>query len=245
MDLMYINADRIILLRTGERTQRGEIVSLARSIGKLGLLVPLTVRKIEHTDKYELISGVKRFYACRMARISRIPVFITSVTPSLARLTAKKGERQDYFEEAELLRSAVLDSGMSAEELSCSCGYNSQEIIGMLRLTKMTEIEKEMARKNNVSRETLTEIAACDDVLKRTEILSIVINSRLCTAEAVKLMDKKLNRRANRTPKFKDIRIFDNTVNKAVAMLKEVGVKAEIESDRQNSGVEYKIRIEN
>ena len=66
---------------TGERTdhehhlqQRGA-VELAQSIRELGVIQPVTVRKLGY-DRYQLISGERRFRASQAAGLSEIPAFI-------------------------------------------------------------------------------------------------------------------------------------------------------------------------
>jgi hypothetical protein len=65
MEFLHLKLDRMILLKTCRGVERGEIVNLARNISKHGLLVPITVRRILHTDRYEVISGIKRFTLIR------------------------------------------------------------------------------------------------------------------------------------------------------------------------------------
>ena len=45
------------------------------SIKELGVIQPITVRKIE-SDKYQLISGERRYRASKLANILKIPAFI-------------------------------------------------------------------------------------------------------------------------------------------------------------------------
>lgn len=251
MELISLKLDRLILLKTKDRLERGEIVALARSIAKYGILVPITVKKILNTDRYEIISGAKRFYACRIARMSYIPAYVIDVPAQLARVIIKKGEQQDLFDEAEAIRTVMLNEDLSAEELSEKTGYTGHEVIGMLRSTKMGEFERELVRRNNVERESVWEIATSDDICKRTDLLCETIRSRLKPIEVKRLCERgdknklPVLKNPQRTPKFKDMRLFDNTLSRAVTMLKDAGVKANILSEQKNGGVEYKIRIEN
>ena len=250
MEFLNLKLDRLILLKTGQRIERGEIVNLARNISKHGLLVPITVRQILHTDRYEVISGVKRFYACRMAGIKLIPSCVINASPSLARLVIKRGEKQDMFDEAEDIRTALLSEGVEADELADITGYSEKEVLMYLRLTKLGDFERELVRRNCLRRECVAEVASFDDVCKRTEMLSDIARLRLRLPEVKALCErerqgKKAYKRANRTPKFRDIRLFDNTVSRAVALLKEAGVKADMDSESAMGYTEYKIKIEN
>ena len=48
---------------------------LAISIKELGIIQPLTVRKLGY-DKFQLISGERRFRASKIAKIKKVPVYI-------------------------------------------------------------------------------------------------------------------------------------------------------------------------
>ena len=48
---------------------------LAESIEQLGVIQPITLRKMD-SEKYQLISGERRFRAAKLAGLSKIPAFI-------------------------------------------------------------------------------------------------------------------------------------------------------------------------
>ena len=48
---------------------------LAASISQLGIIQPITVRKMGY-DKYQLISGERRFRACQIAQLESVPAFV-------------------------------------------------------------------------------------------------------------------------------------------------------------------------
>lgn len=249
MEFLNLKMDRLILLKSSEISERGEIVSLARSISKHGILVPITVRKILNTDRYEIVSGVKRFYANRMSGGKYIPAYVVQTPSTISRLIIKRNERQDMFEESEAIRTAMITEGLNAEELADATGYIEKEIIYLLRLSKMGEFERELVRRNRLSREAVCEIAYFDDICVRTELLSEAIKKRMTPAEVKEMCNvirhgKRLLR-GNRTPKFRDMRLFDNTVSRAISLLKDAGVKADMKSEQANGITEYKIRIEN
>ncbi len=250
MELINVKLDRLILLKTSERTDRGEIVTLARSITKHGVLVPLTVKRILHTDRYEVVSGVKRFYACRLARLKTVPALVIEAEAPISRLIIKRNEKQDWFEEAEAMRSVVLNENLSAEDAAELTGYTERQVLSLLRLTKLGEFERELVRRNNVSKDIASEVAVFDDICKRTELLSEAIRSRLKLTEVVAMCERErqgrrqILQKANRTPKFRDIRLFDNTISRAITLLKDAGVKASVKTEQASGGTEYKIRIE-
>ena len=53
---------------------------LTESIQESGILEPLTVRPLEGTDNYEIISGHRRYHAAKKAGLTEVPAFIRAVS---------------------------------------------------------------------------------------------------------------------------------------------------------------------
>ena len=55
--------------------EQDHLIELAESIHALGIIQPVTVRKIGY-DKYQLISGERRFRASQLAGLKSIPAYV-------------------------------------------------------------------------------------------------------------------------------------------------------------------------
>ena len=53
---------------------------LTESIQESGIFEPLTVRPLENTDNYEIISGHRRYHAAKKAGLTEVPAFIRAVS---------------------------------------------------------------------------------------------------------------------------------------------------------------------
>ena len=53
---------------------------LTESVQESGILEPLTVRPLENTDNYEIISGHRRYHAAKKAGLTEVPAFIRAVS---------------------------------------------------------------------------------------------------------------------------------------------------------------------
>ncbi len=53
---------------------------LTESIQDNGIMEPLTVRPLENTDNYEIISGHRRYHAAKKAGLTEVPAFIRAVS---------------------------------------------------------------------------------------------------------------------------------------------------------------------
>lgn len=248
MEFSNIKINRLVLLRDGEKIDREEVVKLARNVSRFGILVPLTVKRIANTDKFEVISGGKRLYAAKIAKLTTVPSLIVDTPSDISRVMLKRGSNQDKFDESEAIKRVIIANELSIEDFAELTGYGVRQVLLMLRLTKLSEFEREVVRMNRLDYETVAEIAVIDDICKRTELLGEAIKLRMTPYEARRLCESE--RRVKRSPKYinssvlKDIRIFDNTVNRAIDMLKRAGVEAVLESASNNGVTEYKIKIE-
>ena len=55
--------------------EKEALLELAESIKTHGIIQPLTVRKMGR-DKYQLISGERRFRACQIAGVTEVPAYV-------------------------------------------------------------------------------------------------------------------------------------------------------------------------
>ena len=53
---------------------------LMESIQESGILEPITVRPLENTDNYEIISGHRRYHAAKKAGLTEVPAYIRAVS---------------------------------------------------------------------------------------------------------------------------------------------------------------------
>lgn len=250
MELKKINMDRIILSKNRINYDEGEVFLLAKSIALAGLLSPITVIALSHSDRYEIVLGNRRFYACRLLGFKEIPALIIKADPYFARAVLKKGEYADFFAEADALKETMQKTHLTLEELGNVTSYKEKDILSLLKIAEMSELERETIRKNKINRDITAEIALFDDIKKRNFLISETIKKRLKTSEVSELCkkeraDKPLRSKthARRTVKFRDLRLFDNTVSRAVEILKEAGVKAELDTEKKAGATEYKIKI--
>ncbi|MBO5909156.1 MAG: hypothetical protein J6Q67_05180, partial [Clostridia bacterium] len=141
---------------------------------------------------------------------------------------------------------------LTIEEMSSRSGYTEKEISLALKIANMTELERETVRLNDISYAVVCEIALLDDTKKRTAILSECIKKRLKASEVHALCEKERlggkvlsKSNAQKTLKFRDLRLFDNTLARALSLLKTAGIDAELKTEKGTNATEYKIKIHN
>lgn len=116
---------------------------LASSIKELGVIQPITVRKID-TQKYELISGERRWRASKMAGFTTIPAFIRIANDeeSLMMALVENIQRQDLdpIEVALSYNRMIEELNLTQEQMSERVGKKRSTITNYLRLLKLDPI---------------------------------------------------------------------------------------------------------
>ena len=113
------------------------------SIKNIGIIQPITVRKIENNN-YQLISGERRLRACKELGLKNIPAFVREANDqdSLEMALVENIHRQDLdaIEIAISYQRLIEEINLTQEELSDKIGKNRTTISNYLRLLKLDPI---------------------------------------------------------------------------------------------------------
>jgi len=116
---------------------------LADSIKELGVIQPITVRKLGY-DKYQLISGERRFRASQIAGLTKIPAYIRIANDQemLEMALVENIQRQD-LDAIEIALSYKLlqdECNLTQEKLSERVGKKRSTVSNYLRLLSLNPI---------------------------------------------------------------------------------------------------------
>ncbi len=116
---------------------------LAESIKELGLIQPITLRKIDG-EKYQIIAGERRFRAAQMAGLESIPAYIRKAKDEgmleMALVENIQREDLDAIEIALSYQRLLEEIEFTQEELSSRVGKKRSTIANYLRLLKLPAI---------------------------------------------------------------------------------------------------------
>ena len=116
---------------------------LATSIKNIGVIQPITVRKIKK-NSYQLISGERRLKACKNLELNNIPAYIRTANDqeSLEMALIENIHRQDLdaIEIAVSYKRLIDEINLTQEELSNKIGKDRTTITNYLRLLKLNPI---------------------------------------------------------------------------------------------------------
>jgi len=113
---------------------------LVASIQQLGIIQPLTVRKLGY-DKYQLISGERRFRASQFAKLEHVPAYIRIANDQemleMALVENIQREHLNAIEVALSYKRLMEECKLTQEKMSRRVGKKRSSISNYLRLLKL------------------------------------------------------------------------------------------------------------
>ena len=114
------------------------LAELADSIGRHGILQPLSVRRVGNT--YELIAGERRLRAAQMAGLTEIPCIVMTMDAQESGVAAmiENLQRQDldFIEEAQGIARLMEACDLSQEQAARMLGKSQSAVANKLRLLR-------------------------------------------------------------------------------------------------------------
>ncbi|MBE6799675.1 MAG: ParB/RepB/Spo0J family partition protein [Ruminococcaceae bacterium] len=232
------------------RFDYNELEGLACSIRANGLLQPINVRVLENGE-FELISGERRLRAARMIGMTKIPCIVMNASDQQSALFAiienVQRENLDFFEEAVAIERLMTEYGLSQDEISEKLGKAPSTLSNKLRLLRLPDEIRDKISYAGLSERHARALLTLPDNNTRKRVLDIVIERHLTVAETERLIaDVHRRRKGPRKPQtkaYKDMRIFLNTLNHAVDIIRKAGIEADTAKSETDEYFEYVIRI--
>ncbi len=232
------------------RFNYNELEGLACSIRANGILQPINVRALENGE-FELISGERRLRAARMIGMTKIPCIVMNVSDQQSALFAiienVQRENLDFFEEAVAIERLMTEYGLSQDEIAEKLGKAPSTLSNKLRLLRLPDEIRDKISYAGLSERHARALLTLPDNNTRKKVLDIVIERHLTVAETERLIaDIHRRRKSPRKPQtktYKDMRIFLNTLNHAVDIIRKAGIEADTAKSETDTYFEYVIRI--
>ena len=126
LDMLVPFSKHRFTLYQGERLD-----DMVESIKKSGVMVPIIVRTIKDSDKFEILSGHNRVYASGMAGLERVPAVIkTNISDEMAMI---------YAIETNLIQRGFRDLKISEKAFAVAMRYRK-----LFDERKLSEIDSEL-----------------------------------------------------------------------------------------------------
>jgi ParB family chromosome partitioning protein len=236
------------------------LVQLADSIKEYGILQPLSVRPLPNTDldgkSYELVAGERRLRAAKLVGCERVPCILVHIdgkkSAELAIIENIQRKDLNMFEEASAIASLIdlyaLTQDQVAKRLSTSQSY----VANKLRILRLTPFEREKILRHHLAERHARALLRIESPDLRAQVLSDIISRSMNVAEAEEYIEKQLNSPKNskksaekvqRKLILKDIRLFYNTIDKAISTVRNAGVNIISSKSESEEAIELTIVI--
>ena len=171
---------------------------LAVSIREQGIIQPVTVRKLGF-DKYQLISGERRYRAARLAELKDIPAFIRVANDlqmlEMALIENIHREDLNSLDIAISYRRLLDECKITHEELSERIGKGRTTIVNYIRLLKLPPQIQIALRDNRISMGHARALINVENEEIQIEILNKAILNDLSVREIERLVKENNNRK--------------------------------------------------
>ncbi|MEZ5103825.1 MAG: ParB/RepB/Spo0J family partition protein [Draconibacterium sp.] len=153
---------------------------LAASIKEIGLIQPITIRKVDE-DKYQIIAGERRFRAAQIAGLEAIPAYIRKAKDEgmleMALVENIQREDLDAIEIALSYQRLMEELQFTQEEMSSRVGKKRSTIANYLRLLKLPAIIQKGLIDKQISMGHARAIITVEDPETQTRIFNQTIKN--------------------------------------------------------------------
>jgi ParB family chromosome partitioning protein len=155
---------------------------LCRSIQVHGIIQPLTVRKLGR-DKYQLISGERRFRASQLAGLTEVPAYIRIANDQtmLEMALVENIQREDLnaIEVAISYQRLIEECKLTQEQLSEKIAKSRSSIANYLRLLKLPVEIQAGVRDNLISMGHARALVTIPDEAEQIRRFNLIISENL------------------------------------------------------------------
>ncbi|AWH74437.1 chromosome partitioning protein ParB [Dokdonia sp. Dokd-P16] len=164
---------------------------LASSIRELGVIQPITVRKMSF-GKYQLVSGERRYRASKLIGNATIPAYIriANDNESLTMALVENIQRQDLdpIEIALSYQRLIDEINLTQEQMSDRVGKNRSTITNYLRLLKLDPIVQTGMRDGFLSMGHGRALINVDDTSDQLDIYEKILQEKLSVRQTEALV---------------------------------------------------------
>lgn len=210
------------------------LAELAASIRSCGILQPLTVRRAG--ESYELVAGERRLRAARIAGLREVPCLVAQVGEEDSALLALMENLQrrdlDCWEEAQAIARLISRYGLSQEEAARRLGRAQPTVANKLRLLRLPEDVRALLRENGLTERHARALLRLQDPEVQRRAAGDMVRRGMNVAQAEAYVEKLLQSdqvtppRGRSTYIIKDVRLFLNSVDRGLHLMRQAGVDA-------------------
>lgn len=225
---------------------------LAASISQMGILQPLTVRRV--SEGYELIAGERRLRAARLAGLGEVPCMVlragTEESAMMAMVENLQRRDLDYLEEARGLALLISRFGLRQEEVASKIGKSQSAVANKLRLLQHSSKIWGKLRQHGLSERHARALLQLPTEEERLKVIEIIAEKDLTVSKTEAYIDAYLGKTATPVKKqgkrkfiLRDLRLFLNTVNHSLDLIRNAGFHAHAKQEETETEIILTIHL--
>jgi ParB family chromosome partitioning protein len=210
---------------------------LSESIKRHGIIQPITVRKLGY-DKYQLISGERRFRASQLANLEEIPAYIRVANDQamleMGLIENIQREDLDPIEVSLSYKRLIDECALTQEQLGEKVNKQRSTVTNFLRLLKLPVAIQKGLRDKDISMGHARALLSIENEDKQLAIYALAIENELSVRQVEALArDEKLNFTPKTTRIEKPLTIEDKQISKKLEKIfnKSVDFKRNVKGD--------------
>ena len=224
---------------------------LADSIAAYGILQPLTVR--DKGGVYELVAGERRLRAARIAGLRQVPCLVAQVGEEDAALLALIENLQrrdlDFMEEAAAIASLIRRYDLSQQQAAEKLGRSQSAVANKLRLLRLEKPVTAALHRYGLTERHARALLRLSDGEERLRAAEHIGKQELNVAQAEAYIDRLVAAKQAQPPRrrptyiIKDVRLFLNSVECGIQLMRGAGVGAQVARQDTDSEICLTVRI--
>ena len=169
------------------------LIELAESIKTLGLIQPITVRVLP-TNKYQIISGERRFKAAALSGLTHIPAYIRKADDQemleMALVENIQRENLDAIEVAISFQRLIDECNLTQEDMAQRVGKKRATIANYLRLLKLPAEIQLFVRTGKISMGHARALLSVEHPEKQLRLCRAIVENDLTVRDVEKRVSK-------------------------------------------------------
>lgn len=224
---------------------------LAASVRCHGILQPLVVRR--RVDGWELVAGERRLRAARLAGLETVPCIEAEVDERESALLAlvENLQRRDlhYFEEAAAIADYLRRNGATQEEAAAQIGRSPSAVANKLRLLRLSPPCQALLLEKGLTERHARALLRLEDEEERLAAARRAGEKGWTVAQTEQYIERRLEALQSKPPAgrrtyvIKDVRLFLNSVDRGLRIVRDAGVNARCSREDTETEIVMTIRI--
>ncbi len=217
---------------------------LCESIGRHGILQPLSVRRVG--TGYELIAGERRLRAAIMAGLTEVPCIVMNMSDQESGMTAlvENLQRQDldFIEEAQGISLLMSSCRLSQEQVARVLGKSQSAVANKLRLLQHSGPVLEALRRGELTERHGRALLKLTSETEKMQVIDYIIRKGLSVARTEQYIEDLLQNRKEKPPRA-DVNQFLKSVTQTLSRIQKSGISAISERRETDSQIVLTITI--